>query len=358
MHFRNIRQSALLAYSDDLIDDEEFALIYDSFLSKNPDLTYYRDNINFDLDNFSDDECKTLFRFQKNDIYDLVDVFNVPDPVVCYNRVNVPQVEALCVLLKRLAYPCRYSDMLPIFGRNVPQLSIVTNTLLNYLFERWGSLLSDFNQPWLNSHSLQSYARAVSDKGAALDNCWGFVDGTVRPCCRPNQDQRLLYNGHKRVHAIKFQSVVAPNGLIANLYGPVEGCRHDSGMLAMSGLYPQLQQHAMDPQGNILCIYGDPAYPLRPQLMCPFQGAFLSPDETVFNSSMSQVRVAVEWVFNDISNYFKFIDFKKNLKVGLSPVGKTYLVCGLLHNARTMLYGNVTSKYFDIDPPDIYSYFV
>ena len=29
-----------------------------------------------------------------------------------------------------------------------------------------------------------------------------------------------IYNGHKRVHAIKFQSVVAPNGLVANLYGP------------------------------------------------------------------------------------------------------------------------------------------
>ena len=40
---------------------------------------------------------------------------------------------------------------------------------------------------------------------------------------------RVLYNGHKRVHAIKFQSVVAPNGLIANLFGPVEGRRHDSG---------------------------------------------------------------------------------------------------------------------------------
>ena len=53
-----------------------------------------------------------------------------------------------------------------------------------------------------------------------------------------------MYNGHKRVHAIKFQSVVAPNGLIANLYGPVEGKRHDSGMLGDSGLLGKLQQHS------------------------------------------------------------------------------------------------------------------
>ncbi len=47
----------------------------------------------------------------------------------------------------------------------------------------------------------------------ALENCRGFVDGTVRPICRPGENQCIMYNGHKRVHAIKFQFVVAPNGL-------------------------------------------------------------------------------------------------------------------------------------------------
>ena len=45
-----------------------------------------------------------------------------------------------------------------------------------------------------------------------------------------------MYNGHKKVHAIKFQSVVAPNGLIANLFGSVEDRRDDNGMLGESGL--------------------------------------------------------------------------------------------------------------------------
>ena len=58
-------------------------------------------------------------------------------------------------------------------------------------------------------------------KGAPLENCFGFVDGTVRPICRPNENQSTVYNGHKRVHALKFQSVTIPTGLIANLYGPV-----------------------------------------------------------------------------------------------------------------------------------------
>jgi len=51
----------------------------------------------------------------------------------------------------------------------------------------------------------------MHDKGAALDFCWGFIDRTVRPVCFPGQNQRVLYNGHKRIHAFKFQSVVTPN---------------------------------------------------------------------------------------------------------------------------------------------------
>ena len=38
--------------------------------------------------------------------------------------------------------------------------------------------------------------------------------------------------------------------------------------------------------------------------------------EEAFNSSMSTARSAVEWVFNDITSYFSFLDFKRNLKIG------------------------------------------
>ena len=71
-----------------------------------------------------------------------------------------------------------------------------------------------------------------------------FIDGTVHSTCRPRQNQRVIYNGHHRVHAIKFQSTVAP---ITNLYGPVEGRSRDSAMLSQSGLLTQLQQHCHAP---------------------------------------------------------------------------------------------------------------
>ena len=177
------------------------------------------------------------------------------------------------------------------------------------------------------------------------------MDGTVRPICKPKHHQRAVYNGHKRVHARKFQSVVAANGIIANLFGPVEGRRYDSRMLAISGLLDQLEQHSFSRDGQALCIYGDPAYPHRLHRQRPFaRRAALAHNEMAFNLSMSQVRIAVEWVFGDIINYFKFLDFKKNLNIGLSAVDKFYIVSALLRNALACLYCNSTSNFFQLDP--------
>ena len=128
-------------------------------------------------------------------------------------------------------------------------------------------------------------------------------------------------------------------------------------MLAESGLLRDLEQYAVSTGGQPMCIYGDPAYPLRVDLQGPFRGAALTPQMEMFNDSMSSVRVSVEWLFGDILNYFKFLDFKKNLKIGLSSVGKTYVVCALLRNALTCLYGNQTADFFELDPPSLQDYF-
>ena len=131
------------------------------------------------------------------------------------------------------------------FGRPVPQLSMISNQVMNFLYERRLNLFTTLNQNWFSPNNLEIFADVVHHKGAPLANCWGFIDGTVRPITRPGKNQRVLYNGHKKIHSLKFQSVVAPNGLIANLFGPVEGRKHDSGMLADSNLLNLLGQQAL-----------------------------------------------------------------------------------------------------------------
>ena len=73
----------------------------------------------------------------------------------------------------------------------------------------------------LNSPALRIYAQVISQRGSPLQNCFGFVDGTVRPIGKPDNNQRIVYNTRKRLHALKFQSLALPNGIIGYLYGPV-----------------------------------------------------------------------------------------------------------------------------------------
>ena len=65
--------------------------------------------------------------------------------------------------------------------------------------------IESWNQPFLLPQVLERYAQVIHDRGAPLQNCFGFVDGTLCRVARPQNNQRAVYNGHKRVHAIKFE---------------------------------------------------------------------------------------------------------------------------------------------------------
>ncbi|CAB4022736.1 Hypothetical predicted protein, partial [Paramuricea clavata] len=265
------------------ISAAEFAVLLVEYESCNPDFPY-DEYMPFNLDDMDESECLAEFRFEKQHIPLLAEALRIPAYFITEQRSRVRGIEGLCMLLKRVAYPCRYSDMIPRFARPVPMLT------------------------------LEQYAEAIHN------NCFGFIDGTVRPISRPRENQCVVYNGHKHVHALKFQSVVIPNGLIAKMYGPVEGKRHDSGMLAESGLMGQLELNAHSMNDQPMCLYGDPAYPLRVHLQAPYRIAQLTQQMRLFNTLMSSTRVSVEWLFGDIIHYFKFVDFKKSLKIGLSSL--------------------------------------
>jgi len=59
-----------------------------------------------------------------------------------------------------------------------------------------------------------------------------------------------------------------------------------------------------------------------PDIQGPFRGNNLTPQLELYNKSMSEVRVAVELFFENLTNYVQFIDFERQMKVNLSPVEK------------------------------------
>ena len=56
----------------------------------------------------------------------------------------------------------------------------------------------------------------------------------------------------------------------------LEGRRHDAGMLADLRLLDSFELFAFNPGGQPLCLYGDPAYPLRIHLQGPLRVGVLT----------------------------------------------------------------------------------
>ena len=238
-----------------------------------------------------------------------------------------------------------------MFGRHQTELSVMVNIMLDDIFEKHKRRLTSIFHPWMD---FETYCDAVYNKGSALNNVWGFLDGTQGRICRPIKGHKSVFNGHKRIHSLKYQSLMCANGIISHFFGPVEGRRHDSGMYFQSGLDDQLSELYDLKQ---IAIYGDSAYAFRRYLITPFKGAALTRLQTDFNTNMASVRESVEWGFSKMCTLFAFIDYHKNNKVYLQPVAKYYLVAALLTNAHTCLYSSQVSQYFGIDPPTLSDYF-
>jgi hypothetical protein len=55
----------------------------------------------------------------------------------------------------------------------------------------------------LTAVKIQEYAQAV-EAVAGARGVWGCIDGTMRPFCRPGDNQQDYYSGHKKHHGFQF----------------------------------------------------------------------------------------------------------------------------------------------------------
>lgn len=87
-----------------------------------------------------------------------------------------------------------------------------------------------------------------------------FIDDTFIGIARPKSHRRhrVVYKGHKRKHAIKYQAVKTPDRLIGHEAGLIEGRRHDW-KYVRSGLY-QVRPALLEIEGVRYGLYGDSQY--------------------------------------------------------------------------------------------------
>lgn len=316
-------------------------------------------NFTFNFNSFLDLDCLVKFRFTKRDIIRLLPVFSWPETQTHTrrNRYSVTPILVCCIILRRLATPTRWVDCERMFGKWKSHLSEIFWEGIECLVkERMHLITSSIDKDFM-AQNAQKYSDAIFEKSAGLTRMVGFIDGTVLGIARPkgNLSLRVVYNGHKRKHALKFQAVNSPDGLIQHVAGPIEGRRHDWTLYIRSGLEENLPE-VLEIDGVRYRIYGDSGYSRRWFMEVPFQGSSLSAAQMAFNTAMAKVRITVEWVFKEVKMYFATLDFKRKLKIYESPIGLLYLSSMLLCNFRNCIYPNQVSKYFNVRPPTLEEY--
>ncbi|ETV79636.1 hypothetical protein H257_06893 [Aphanomyces astaci] len=222
---------------------------------------------------------------------------------------QVESLEALAILCRRLAEPCRLFTIADAFGRSVEAFSRIVRATATALYKTWSDVIL-FREALLVGR-VDTYAGAIEAKSGlrGLRTCVAFIDGTKQYISRPSARaegqehenlQRSVYNGHPRRHCLNWQGITVPDGIIISMYGPVEGRRHDSTMLSMSRILDRMKE---DGVLSRYCLYGYPAYGCHQCLSCPFPCAIPGSFEAIFNSSMSSVRETVEWSFHLVKGH-------------------------------------------------------
>ena len=70
-----------------------------------------------------------FFRFRKN-MFRLHNALSLPEKYVCSQGTVATGMESLMILLRRLSYPNRLSDLVQLFGRRKSELSLVFNMVM------------------------------------------------------------------------------------------------------------------------------------------------------------------------------------------------------------------------------------
>ena len=302
------------------------------------------------LNMLTDSECKEKFRFSHRHIQLLVSRLGFPDMIIVqHHKDRILAVEAFCLLLRRLSYPNRWCDLRDSFGRHASAMSRIFNYVMHFMLQRIKVSLLSYP---MNADRLLEYATAFEEKGVPNTlRLFGVIDTKKHLVCKPGQNQRALYSGHKRVHCVKYQRLEAPDRLILHCTPCFDGRRGDGYILRRSQLLNFLRRH---PLFLGFVILGDSAYPNNDVMVSIYKGRHFPELAEAFNSIMCPIRTCVEWGYDKIVCYWAFVDFKKQMKVQHVRVEAMWHIAVFLTNAITCAKGgNQISKYFNLSPPSM-----
>ena len=209
------------------------------------------------------------------------------------------------------------------------------------------------------SERCEMYANAIFEAGAPLNRCVGFIDCTKVQMSRPGGPQTIqqaCYSGQKRIHCLSYMSITTLDGLMFNLYGPMEGRRHDATLLRRSGVSDKLKE-VLKKDDIQYYLYGDAAYVLRLWLQTSFDSTTSYEAQLQINGEMNKVRTAVEWNYKEIKQNWVGNDVTRYMHLRQAPISLIYVGGALLQNFKLCLEkGGQISAFFGCSAPSLEEY--
>jgi hypothetical protein len=214
------------------------------------------------LADLSDEELWTSFRIRREDFGRLLIALKMNLPLIRLDNNTVFTGEEILLIARyRFVTGLKLVHMAAVFNREYSQLSRAFNWFIRHMIDNFAYLLTDNLDYWLPD--FPHFSECIREKLAEVSGVvypengyrvCAFYDDTVLKVCRPgsgpNPDgtrkdtniQRAFYNGWKKQHGIKFQSLEAPNGMCMHMFGPMSCRRSDVELIELSGLNEKLQE--------------------------------------------------------------------------------------------------------------------
>jgi hypothetical protein len=272
-----------------------------------------------------------------------------------------------------------------IFGGNANRWSYAWRFIIFYLDNRYENIIGhqglvrfvDEFPDFYDAIQKKVQRRYISDNRDGTYNVtsglsflpfdiFGFIDCSIDRICKPfsgpagdyegcgrkeeySRTQRAFYTGYKRIHGIKVETVLLPNG-ISTIFGPVSCRQHDvRGVLQMSRLneFLVLLQQNRNHEYQAL---GDGIYSVNLRCIRSYFKSYagqppLTPQQQACNAAIKKCRESIEWSYGDVSNMFKICDHQKHNKLAKKvPYAIEQLrVAHLMTNIYTCLNGDKAS---------------
>jgi hypothetical protein len=199
---------------DDMDDDADVLLLVAlRFLNRYvaampaPSRRQFIPNQRLDLATMTEFDCRRDFRMSADELPALTLALGLGGHFKNAARDSFFGFEGVCLVLRRLVFPSRWSDLSKQFGRGQAQLCRIFWSTARFILHFFKHLLR-FN-PLLFRNRLAEFAAACRAIHGYDVDIVAFVDGTVRKTCRPLPGslpagcneyalQRAAYNGHKK----------------------------------------------------------------------------------------------------------------------------------------------------------------